>query len=98
MNGNIVDDQNYQVKSGDKIIIDKVRAYQLPEYCRTLRLREDERVETTTTKKIPFMPRMFLWFNDSGICDMRESQFDVDDFIKYVDDTFVQGIIEKKID
>jgi tRNA(Ile)-lysidine synthase TilS/MesJ len=97
VNGKIVDDQTYFIKSGDKITLDMVRAYQLPEYCRTLRLWEDDGVETTKTDIPSVYTKNVLWFNDNGICDMKESQFDEASFVKYVDDMFVQGILEKKL-
>lgn len=97
VNNHIVDDQTYFISASDKIVIDMVRAYQLPEYCRTLRLWEDKGVETTTIDKKSIYTKNVLWFNDNGICDMKESQFTEEEFVKYIDNMFVQGIIEKKL-
>lgn len=95
VNEKIIDDHTYKINNNDKIVLDMVRAYQLPEYCRTLRLWEDEGVESTKTDAESVYTKNVLWFNDNGICEMKETQFDPDSFVKYVDDMFVQGIMEK---
>lgn len=97
VNNSVVDDQSYIVDENDLIVIDMVRAYQLPEYCRTLRLWEDGGVETTAANINSIYTKNVLWFNDNGICHMKESQFTKKDFIEYIDNMFVQGILEKKL-
>lgn len=97
VNEKIIDDHPYTSNNNDKIVSDMIRAYQLPEYCRTLRLWEDEGVESAKTYAESVYTKNVLWFNDNGICEMKETQFDPDSFVKYVDDMFVQGIMEKKL-
>lgn len=45
VNGLVVDDQSYTICESDKILLDMVRAYQLPEYCRTLKLWGEDSVD-----------------------------------------------------
>ncbi|AUL97474.1 hypothetical protein [Vibrio vulnificus] len=97
VNEQLVDDQTYIIKETDKIVLDMVRAYQLPEYCRTLRLWEDAGVETTQENAESIYTKNVLWFNESGICDLKESQLNKEQFVEYVDDMFVQGIMDKAL-
>ncbi|MCW7549382.1 hypothetical protein OO184_15930 [Photorhabdus sp. APURE] len=97
VNDKITDDQSYIVKEDDKIVLDMVRAYQLPEYCRTLRLWEDDGVEVTQENTDSIYTKRILWFKENGICDLKQTQFNGDNFVKYIDDMFVQGILAKAL-
>ncbi|NDL00243.1 hypothetical protein [Photorhabdus bodei] len=97
VNDKITDDQSYVVKESDKIVLEMVRAYQLPEYCRTLRLWEDDGVEVTQENTDSIYTKRILWFKENGICDLKQTQFNEDSFVKYIDDMFVQGILTKSL-
>ncbi|KEQ11752.1 tRNA lysidine(34) synthetase [Endozoicomonas numazuensis] len=97
VNNEIIDDQTYIIKQSEEVVLDMVRAYQLPEYCRTLRLWEDGSVEATPENSESVYTKNVLWFNDSGICDLKETQFNKEEFIQYVNDMFVQGVMDKSL-
>ncbi len=97
VNGDIVDDQNYVIDHQDTIVLDMVRAYQLPEYCRTLRLWEDAGVESHVETKDSLYTKRMLWFQENGVAELKSLQMNGDTFIRHIDDIFVDGIHSKNL-
>lgn len=91
-----IDDQNYLLKSGPTIRVRMVRAYQLPEFGRMLGLWQghskiDESHEDSIyTKKI-------LWFDGSGVCKLKTQSFNQEQFIQWMEETFVTAILDKEL-
>lgn len=88
VNGEIADDQTYIINDRDEIDLKMVRAYQLPEYCQMLDIWK----QTQSNKKDSIYTNKFLWFNDSGICDLKQANIPKEKYVAWLEDRFVESI------
>lgn len=90
VNGQITDDQNYVIAENDDIDLRMVRAYQLPEYCQMLELwhrhpQNHQNAHSIYTTK-------FLWFNNSGICELKHAHIPKSEYVAWLETKFIESI------
>lgn len=97
VNGRTADDARYSIQYEDDIEVRMVRAYQLPEYCEMLGLWEPLRGAPLERSDESIYTAQALWFNDNGICNVRESSMAGGDFIQWLERKFVDGILSHEL-
>lgn len=95
VNGQIADDQCYIIKEDDDIELKMVRAYQLPEYCQMLELW-DEQVQNNQSQNSIYTSK-FLWFNNSGICELKQAHIPKSEYVAWLENKFVESIQVAKL-
>lgn len=90
VNGSLTDDQNYIVSNKDHIELRMVRTYQLPEYCQMLEIWDKTSILSKNESSI--YTSKVLWFNDSGICELKQASIAEKDFPEWLENRFVDSI------
>ncbi len=90
VNEEIADDQSYVIAENDDIDLRMVRAYQLPEYCQMLELWQGQTQNHQSAHSI--YTTKFLWFNNSGICELKQAHVPKSEYVSWLETKFIESI------
>ena len=97
VNGCIINDHNYKIDQKDVIELKMVRAYQLPEYCQMLELWNKQVDPNNSDSNDSLYTNKILWFNDNGICELKQAHISKSDYTSWLEKKFVDSICISQI-
>lgn len=97
VNGKIINDNYYNFSKDESLSLFMVRAYQLPEYCKVLDLWENKTSSQRNEHNDSIYTKKILWFNENGISDLKCADYNKDNFVQWLDENFVSGILSKNL-